>query len=252
MFTPSAPTGCDVQAPQIAACAKTSACPTNEAANQKKAACPMTCEMFPSGRLVDMTDCMEDGYTVHQTYVLEGKVTMVADVLATNEHAVKALSAALDVPEPFIEADVKEIKERRLESHESTKVKNEINYKIYVPPGVDHEDLSASVQSLASEGAAQTAFVNKMAEQGVKVDKSTIVAPKPKATKAVLVLDKDGKLVHKPVAPVPSPAPAPSPAAEEGGNTAAIVGGIVGGLVGVAIIGGIAYYLLVVRRSKES
>jgi len=160
-----------------------------------------------------------------------------------------ALVKAFGIDESYVDVEV--TAGRRLAAH-TTDVTSKIAYTVHVPADVKHTDLLAKVKEINSGGAAQDAFVSHLDSAGVKVDKASIKAPTPTVSEVMLVVGKDGKLKEKPVpaGASPAPAPAPSPAAEEGGNVAAIVGGVVGGLVGVAIIGGVLYYFLVVKKKE--
>jgi len=227
--------------------------------------CPISCDMMPEGTLLDFSKCT--GKPV-QTKKLEGKVTLKSSKCVTEPLAKGAIAAGLgfdtDAKKSFIDAEVKcderrlssDGNERRLNSH-ATK-ESEISYTVYVPEGVDHTTLVDKVEDFNKGGSdAQAAFVKHLEDEGeMTVDADSIVAEPPTVSNVVITVNADGSLAQKPV-PIdqipkkPSPVPAPA-SEEEGGNVGAIVGGIIGGLVALALIGGIAYYFLVVKKRSES
>jgi len=247
---------CEVEASHYPACVTTSAC-AKKTDDPAKAACPVTCDMLPEGSLSDFSTCsLKPGQKVIEAVTFKGKVSLKADKCMPETAAIGALAASFDIDASLFDVEVECTDVRRLASqarglaNHATK-QSEISYTAYVP-SAHAEKIRSKVKELNGGGAAADAFVEHASKEGgVKVDKSSIKAPTPTETKSVMVVDKDGVPVHKPVAPKkPSPAPAPAPASEEGGNTAAIVGGVVGGLVGLALIGGIAYYFLVARKKE--
>lgn len=254
-FSPSGEE-CEVKASNYPACVTTSAC-AKKTDDPATAACPVTCDMLPEGSLSDFSTCnLKPGQKVIESVTFKGTVEVMADKCLPEDIAKGAMSASFDIDAALIDVDVDCTDARRLASqarglaNHATK-KSAITYTAYVPS--EHADkVRGKAKELKDGGDAADAFVEHASKEGgVKVDKSSIKAPMPTETKSVMVVDKDGVPVHKPVAPKkPSPAPAPAPASEEGGNTAAIVGGVVGGLVGLALIGGILYYFFVMRKKE--
>jgi len=219
--------------------------------------------MMPPGTLADFSGC--SGKPV-QTKVISGSMSLKASGCITEELAKGALAATFGFSEAeksLIETLVtceerrrlsSDDNDRRLASHLSKESK--ISYTVYVPKDVEHTALESKIAQINSGGAGQEAFVTHLQTEGkLEVDKATISAPAPTVENVVVTVKGDGSLAEKPV-PVSSvvvseAASAPSPASEEDSNTGAIVGGIVGGIVALAIIGGIAYYFLVMKKKGE-
>lgn len=246
IFTPSG-SNCAAKKTPVPACVTKTTCTT---AGSTAAACPIKCEMLPTGELVDFSSCnLKEGEKVVQTKKIKGSFAMSVSALPTNDQAAAAVAAAFELDISFVDAEVTETPGRRLTSHATKKAT--IGYTVLVPPGVNHEDIVSKVKEVSGGGAAQDAFTKSMKDSGVEVDTASITHTEPTVTDVIMVVSADGKALHKPVAPS-TPSPAPAPAEEEGGNTAAIVGGVIGGLVGVAIIAGLLYYFLVVRKKSAS
>eukprot|EP00747_Dinoflagellata_sp_TGD_P154223 gnl/TRDRNA2_/TRDRNA2_177480_c14_seq1.p1 gnl/TRDRNA2_/TRDRNA2_177480_c14~~gnl/TRDRNA2_/TRDRNA2_177480_c14_seq1.p1 ORF type:complete len:647 (-),score=105.32 gnl/TRDRNA2_/TRDRNA2_177480_c14_seq1:145-2061(-) len=155
---------------------------------------------------------------------------------------------------------------RRLAAQRRLQAGYEVAYQAIVPEGVDVAAIVAKASDIGSGGDAQAVFLQAMADEGVTVDASSLkVTVAPKTFTATVVRGEGGKPIAPsppeiPTVPPPEPpteappaeTPAPAPAAEEegGGNVGAIVGGVVGAVVGLVIIGGVAYYFLVVRKRQ--
>jgi len=242
--------------PDTPACGEAKVCPTTGTAT---GACPVTCEMLPTGTLYDPTKGAKPcSGTLKQTSKVKGKVVASFSKAPTVEQATGAMAAALDLDISFLSnVEVNLLRRRlmldegrKLNSHEpAEKVQVEINYEVIVPPGKSASDITSKVTQIETGGGSQDAFVNHLSTNaGITVDKDSIKAPQPTVTAVVVTVGNDGKLAEKPVSPSPAPAPA---ATEESSNTGAIVGGVIGGLVGVALIGGLAYYFLVVKKKSE-
>jgi ribosomal protein L12E/L44/L45/RPP1/RPP2 len=213
--------------------------------------------MMPKGTLIDGTTCKG----LQQAMALTGELTMEANTLPTEKVATTAVAKAVSLDESLVKATVKEVSarrlshgERRLNSHASGKVKFTISYTIYVPEGEDHTDIMDKITEIEKGGDAQEAFTKHMTENGVTVEVATIKASTPKVEE-VMIEVVDGKMTEEPAALViaTSGGGGTAPASEEeGGNVGAIVGGIIGGLVGVAVVGGLLYYFLVMKKKSES
>jgi len=228
------------------------------------AKCPVSCDMFPKGVLVDTTKC--SGKAI-QTFQVEGEMELMADKCVPAAAAKGGLAKAFEfseAEETLIDAEVacderrlSSDGERRLEKHQTKKSK--ISYTILLPEGKSVEHIKSKIKEINDGGDAQGAFVKHIEKEAdMSVDTSTIKAPAPtKVTSVMITVNKDGSLGEKPVKlsdviKATKDAKKPAPASEEeGGNVGAIVGGIIGALVGVAIIGGLAYYFLVVKKKSE-
>jgi len=189
-----------------------------------------------------------------------------AEECLTKELAEGALAASFgftsDADKSMIDADVtcegrrlsSDGNERRLAAH-ATK-ESVISYTIYVPESMDHNDIVAKVKQLNEPGASQDAFVKHIKDEGgIEVDATSIEASVPTVTSVVITVNDDGSLAEKPVPVDKIPtksSPVPAAKSEEGSNVGAIIGGIIGGLVALALIGGLAYYFLVVKKRSES
>jgi hypothetical protein len=217
--------------------------------------------MLPEGNLADFSGCTED---ILQTKKLTGTIKLKSDKCLKPSDAKGALAKAFEFSEkqgtyiyPTVVCDGTTMTDdrRRLGAH-ATK-ENTISYTVYVPEGVEHTDLVDKIKEINDGGAAQALFVDHLKDEaGIDVDASSIEAPAPTVSSVVITTKADGSMGATPVPLkdlIPAAAaPAPPASEEEGGNVGAIVGGIIGALVGVALIGGVAYYFLVVKKRSES
>eukprot|EP00747_Dinoflagellata_sp_TGD_P154744 gnl/TRDRNA2_/TRDRNA2_177530_c0_seq3.p1 gnl/TRDRNA2_/TRDRNA2_177530_c0~~gnl/TRDRNA2_/TRDRNA2_177530_c0_seq3.p1 ORF type:complete len:367 (-),score=84.86 gnl/TRDRNA2_/TRDRNA2_177530_c0_seq3:205-1272(-) len=160
---------------------------------------------------------------------------------------------------------------RRLAAQRRLQSGYEVAYQAIVPPG-QAAAIAAKASGIGSGGAAQDAFLKAFADAGVTVDASSLkVTQAPKTFTATIVRSADGGVkapapppiptVPPPPTTTPSPTPPPTPPPtpggsgassddgdDDGGNTGAVIGGVVGGVVALGLIGGAAYYFLVVKK----
>jgi hypothetical protein len=245
----------------------------------------LTCS---AGTFVGIANCFEAGMDlslIQEVEMMSSAIGIAMDLSSVSDTVAQAaltaaLAAGLGVSSNDLPTVAVSMGSRRLAAGKGSlrrlqSAGYEVAYQAIVPDNSDPGALAAKASAVGAPGATQDAFVGGFPDT-IEVDQSSLkVTQAPRTFSATILRDPNGGAYAPapppmPVLPTPPPTPPATPpptppsssgtgtggssstTKEEDDNTGAIIGGVVGGVIALALIGGLAYYFLVVKAKKQS
>lgn len=197
-----------------------------------------------SGRLVDVSHCVETGVTVEKVLKMSGTVNVEVAGTPTVESLTNAIAAALGVAPQYVSIILDTIGARRLfsglQSAPARFLASNVNvrYEVVVPADITATMIATAAMALSeSNSIAGQAFKQSMLSSGVEVLSIVQVYP-PVAVESFAIKQ-----------PAEQP-PGLETSESSDVDVAAVIGGATGGCF--VVLMGVSGYLWFVRRKSES